>query len=86
MLSFTDRFLAALAVASAAIVLVPIGARSQQAAADPVTTAPANQVTAGGELEKVTVNKIVIPRVPEVVRNRSLPWTRTLLRNSPTKL
>jgi iron complex outermembrane receptor protein len=63
MLSFTNRFLAALTVASAAIVLVPIGARSQQAATDPVTTAPANQVTAGGELEKVTVTGYVIPRV-----------------------
>ena len=70
MLRFTSRLLAALAIASAAIVLVPVGARSQQAAAPvtsdpaaPATTAPvspeirtpANQVTAGGELEKVTV-------------------------------
>jgi len=79
MLSFTNRFLAALAVASAAIVLVPIGARSQQAgtapvttgAAAPVTTAPAtlatttpaDHVTAAGELEKVTVTGYLVPRV-----------------------
>ena len=70
---FTNRFLAALAVTSAAIVLAPIGARSQQdpAPATPVTTAPvspeiaapANQVTAGGELEKVTVTGYLVPRV-----------------------
>jgi len=70
---FTNRFLAALAVTLAAIVLAPIGARSQQdpAPATPVTTAPvspeisapANQVTAGGELEKVTVTGYLIPRV-----------------------
>ena len=74
----TNRFLAALAVTSAAIVLAPIGARSQQhpAPATPVTTAPvttapvspeistpANQVTAGGELEKVTVTGYLVPRV-----------------------
>jgi iron complex outermembrane recepter protein len=78
MLRFTSRLLAALAVASAAIMLVPIGARSQQAAA-PVTSdpaapviaapvspeirTPANQVTAGGELEKVTVTGYLVPRV-----------------------
>ena len=60
---FSNRFLAALAVASAAIVLVPIGTRSQQAPAAPVTTAPADQVTAGGELEKVTVTGYLVPRV-----------------------
>src|SRR5271165_3931798 len=73
---FTSRFLAALAVASAATVLVPIGARSQQDPAAPVNTAPvttapvspeittpANQVTAGGELEKVTVTGYLVPRV-----------------------
>jgi iron complex outermembrane receptor protein len=75
---FTNPFLAALAVASAAIVLAPIGARSQQnpAPARPVTTAPvttapvspeistpADQVTAGGELEKVTVTGYLVPRV-----------------------
>jgi iron complex outermembrane recepter protein len=59
----TNRFLAALAVASAAIVLAPNGARSQQAPAAPVTTAAADQVTAGGELEKVTVTGYLIPRV-----------------------
>ena len=75
---FSNRFLAALAVASAAIVLPPIGARSQQAAAtvttdpaapantapvSPEITTPANQVTAGGELEKVTVTGYLVPRV-----------------------
>ena len=59
----TNRFLAAIAVASAAIVLVPIGARSQQAPAAPVTTAPADQTTAGGELQKVTVTGYLIPRI-----------------------
>ena len=82
---FSNRFLAALAVASAAVVLVPIGTRSQQAPAAPVTTAPADQVTAGGELEKVTVTGYLVP-ASEVARNRSLPWTRTLLRNSLTRL
>ena len=62
LIRFTNRF-AAIAVASAAIVLVPIGARSQQAPAAPVTTAPADQATAGGELEKVTVTGYLIPRV-----------------------
>ena len=67
----TDRFLAALAVVALGIVLVPIQTLSQQPAATPqqspgtlVTTAPAtNQVTAGGELEKVTVTGYLIPRV-----------------------
>jgi hypothetical protein len=70
MLRFASRLLAALAVASAAIVLVPIVARSQQAAA-PATTAPvspeirtpANHVTAGGQLEKVTVTGYLVPHV-----------------------
>ena len=54
---FTDRFLAALAVASAIIVLAPTRASSQQAAP------PVDQVTAGGELEKVTVTGYLIPRI-----------------------
>ena len=98
---FTNRFLAALAVTSAAIVLAPIGARSQQnpAPARPVTTAPvttapvspeistpADQVTAGGELEKVTGYRFTWFPGSEVARNRSLRWTRTLLRNSLTRL
>jgi iron complex outermembrane receptor protein len=68
---FSNRVSAALALGLAAIVLVPIGARSQQNPAAPVTTAPvspeistpANQVTAGGELEKVTVTGYLVPRV-----------------------
>jgi hypothetical protein len=67
---FSNRVSAAFAVALAAIVLVSTGARSQQDPA-PATTAPvspeistpANQVTAGGELEKVTVTGYLVPRV-----------------------
>jgi hypothetical protein len=61
---FANRFLAALAIASAVIVIAPIGASSQQAPEDAVTTAPASPVaTAGGELEKITVTGYLIPRV-----------------------
>ena len=68
---FTNRFLVALAIVSAPIILVPTGARSQQQAApaakvvpsEPVTTAPATVETAGGELQKVTVTGYLIPRV-----------------------
>src|ERR1700747_3683862 len=64
MLGFSSRFLVLLVVWSAAIVLVPTRARSQGATATPVTLAPAtNPVTAGGELEKVTVTGYLIPRV-----------------------
>jgi iron complex outermembrane recepter protein len=73
---FGSRASVAFAVALAAMVLVSSGARSQQAPASPaitspVTTAPvspeistpANQVTAGGELERVTVTGYLVPRV-----------------------
>lgn len=63
---FRNLSLAALALASAALVLVPTGARSQQqqTPAAPVTTAPANpQTTGGGELEKVTVTGYILPHV-----------------------
>jgi iron complex outermembrane recepter protein len=60
----STRFLAVLAIASAAMVNLPIDAGSQQAPKDAVTTAPASPaVTAGGELEKVTVTGYLIPRV-----------------------
>jgi len=71
----TNRFLAALALASAALVFAPTGARSQQPAAPtaplapqttaPTTTAAASDTTAagGGELEKVTVTGYLIPRI-----------------------
>jgi iron complex outermembrane receptor protein len=73
---FGNRFLAALAVALASIVLVPIGARSQWDPVAPATAAPVpttasasaastpvNKITAGGELEKVTVTGYLVPRV-----------------------
>jgi iron complex outermembrane receptor protein len=63
---FSNRFLAAFAMASAALMLAPTGARSQQtqAPAAPVTTAPTTDATAGGgELEKVTVTGYIIPRI-----------------------
>jgi hypothetical protein len=61
---FANRFLAALVVASAIIVIVPIGASSQQAPEDVVTTASTSPATiAAGELEKVTVTGYLIPRV-----------------------
>jgi iron complex outermembrane receptor protein len=71
---FNNRFLAALALASAALVFAPTGARSQQPAAAtaplaPQTTTPtqpssASDTTAGGgELEKVTVTGYLIPRI-----------------------
>ena len=78
---FIRRFLAAPAVASVAILLVPFGARTQQAPAAPATTGPAavvtiapatpatatpaDQVSAGGELEKVTVTGYLVPRIGE---------------------
>jgi iron complex outermembrane receptor protein len=71
---FTDRFLAALAIASAALVFSPTGARSQEQQAPiapltkpepvPVTTGPTSDTTStGGELEKVTVTGYLIPRI-----------------------
>jgi iron complex outermembrane receptor protein len=75
---YSNRFLAALAVASAAMFFAPTGARSQQQQAlaapvtttpgtevpvAPATTAPAAEAPAGGELEKVTVTGYLIPRV-----------------------
>jgi iron complex outermembrane receptor protein len=73
---YSNRFLAALALASAALVFAPTGARSQQPAAPtaplapqtttPTTTAAASDTTAGGgELEKVTVTGYIIPRIGE---------------------
>jgi iron complex outermembrane recepter protein len=72
----TNRFRAALAIASATLAFVPSGARSQDQAATPlapVTTAPANEAnpitapaseaTGGGELQKVTVTGYLIPRI-----------------------
>jgi iron complex outermembrane recepter protein len=62
---FANRFLAAVTLASA-LVLVPTRARSQQTpgTVPPVTTAPATETTAGGgELEKVTVTGYIIPRI-----------------------
>src|SRR6202041_2833925 len=58
---------AALAFASAALVLVPTGARSQQeqTPSAPVTTGPATEATTGGELQKVTVTGYLIPRIGE---------------------
>jgi iron complex outermembrane receptor protein len=73
----TNRFIAALAVASAALMLLPIGARSQQPApapTAPVTTAPLGPVTTapdttgttgGGELQQVTVTGYILPHVGE---------------------
>jgi iron complex outermembrane recepter protein len=66
-----SRCLAVLMVWSAALLFVPISAISQLAPtgstpttpAGPVTTAPADQSSAGGELEKVTVTGYLIPRV-----------------------
>ena len=76
---FSNRFVAAFALA--ALVLVPTGARSQQqqapatTAPGPVTTAPASgpgpvttgpatpQTMGGGELEKVTVTGYIVPHV-----------------------
>ena len=61
---FSNRFVAAFALA--ALVVVPTGARSQQqqVPATPVTTAPATpQTTGGGELEKVTVTGYLVPHV-----------------------
>lgn len=64
---FTKRFLAWLAVASAAVALTPKTARAQQpsAATLPVTTAPATDQTAtdGGELQRVIVTGYIIPRI-----------------------
>jgi len=61
---FINRILAALSVASAAMMLAPMAVISQQVSAPPVTTAPATEaITAGGELEKVTVTGYLIPRV-----------------------
>jgi len=73
---FSNRVSAALAIALAAMVLIPVRASAQQdqaasATTAPVTTAPvspeistpANQVSAGGELEKVTVTGYLVPRV-----------------------
>jgi iron complex outermembrane recepter protein len=68
MRTITGRFFAALAVASAVRMLVPTEAMAQQSQAPgpPVTTAPANEATAGaasgGELQKVTVTGYIIPR------------------------
>ena len=68
----SNRFLAALAIASAALVLVPTGARSQQEQAPPtakapvpVTEGPVTAATGGGELQKVTVTGYLIPRIGE---------------------
>src|SRR5208282_2490957 len=61
---FINRILAALSVASAAMMLAPMAVISQQVSPAPVTTAPATEViSAGGELEKVTVTGYLIPRV-----------------------
>jgi len=61
---FINRILAALSVASAAMMLAPMAVISQQVSSPPVTTAPATEaITAGGELEKVTVTGYLIPRV-----------------------
>src|SRR3984893_11290449 len=57
-----NRLRAALAVASAALFLVPTGARSQQEQT-PATTTPATEPTSGGELQKITVTGYIIPRV-----------------------
>src|SRR5580704_12164549 len=69
---FSNRILAAFAVASAALILVPIGARSQQEQAPstatapvPVTEGPVTAATGGGELQKVTVTGYLIPRIGE---------------------
>jgi iron complex outermembrane receptor protein len=72
---FSNRFLAAFAAASAALVLVPTWARSQQeqapgtpattAAPGPITEGPATAATGGGELQKVTVTGYLIPRIGE---------------------
>ena len=60
----TNRFFAALAVASTIVVIVPVGANSQQPSQEAVTTVPASSVpTVGGELEQVTVTGYIIPRV-----------------------
>jgi iron complex outermembrane recepter protein len=56
--------LAALSVALAAMMLVPVAVIAQQVSAPPVTTTPATGgITGGGELEKVTVTGYLIPRV-----------------------
>src|ERR1700722_7016956 len=61
---FTDRPLATLFIASATIVLLALGVRSQETSNPPVTTAPAEQNGgSGGELEKVTVTGYLIPRI-----------------------
>ena len=61
---FINRILAAVSVASAAMMLAPMAVISQQVSAPPVTTAPATEaISAGGELEKVTVTGYLIPRV-----------------------
>ena len=69
MRKFSNRSLAALAVAWMALVLFSPNARSQQQQAPatptvPVTTAPATpQTTGSGELEKVTVTGYILPHV-----------------------
>ena len=61
---FINRILAALSVASAAMMLAPMAVISQQVSPPPVTTAPATEaISGGGELEKVTVTGYLIPRV-----------------------
>jgi iron complex outermembrane receptor protein len=73
---YSNRFITALAFASAAMVFAPTGARSQQPASPtaplapqtttPTTTATASDTSAGGgELEKVTVTGYLIPRIGE---------------------
>jgi iron complex outermembrane receptor protein len=61
---FINRILAALSVASAAMMLAPMAVISQQVSPPPVTTAPATEaISGGGELEKVTVTGYLVPRV-----------------------
>jgi iron complex outermembrane recepter protein len=66
---FNNQIFAALRVALAATALAPMAAISQQQSAAPVTTAPVttapatDAISAGGELEKVTVTGYLIPRI-----------------------
>ena len=61
---FSNRSVAALAIAVVAWVLLSVRLRSQETPGTPVTTVPAGQNTASGtQLEKITVTGYIMPRI-----------------------